>query len=129
MDQPAPSRLRVLFVCSLNQWRSPTAERIYRDDARLEVRSAGVRTDARRHLSESDVTWAEVIFVMDRDQKAWIQERFRDVNRPAIVVLEIPDSLVYMDPELQVLLREAIEPELSAILENRSPRGIEKPVE
>jgi predicted protein tyrosine phosphatase len=109
--------LRVLFVCSLNQWRSPTAERIYRDDARLEVRSAGVRTDAKRHISSGDVAWAEVIFVMDREQKAWIQERFRDATLPPIHVLEISDSLVYMDPELQLLLREAIEPEIRAILE------------
>jgi len=119
MDQPAHPRLRVLFVCSLNQWRSPTAERIYRDDSRLEVRSAGVRTDANRHLSVTDLTWAEVIFVMDRDQKAWIKERFQDVNLPTIQVLDIPDSLVYMDPELQRLLREAIEPEIVALLEAR----------
>jgi len=119
MDQPAHPRLSVLFVCSLARWRRPTAERIYRDDSRLEVRSAGVRTDANRHLSVTDLTWAEVIFVMDRDQKAWIKERFQDVNLPTIQVLDIPDSLVYMDPELQRLLREAIEPEIVALLEAR----------
>lgn len=31
-------RLKVLFVCSRNQWRSPTAEAMYRDDSRLSVR-------------------------------------------------------------------------------------------
>ena len=116
MNSPADARLRVLFVCSLNQWRSPTAEVLYRNDARLEVRSAGLRTDAKRHLSTSDVTWAQVIFVMDRDQKAWVQERFRDLQLPPIRVLDIPDTLVYMDPELQRLLREAIDPELAGLL-------------
>ena len=116
MKSPAEPRLRVLFVCSLNQWRSPTAEVIYRNDARLDVRSAGLRTDAKRHLSASDMSWAEVIFVMDQNQKEWIQERFRDLQLPPIRVLDIPDSLVYMDPELQRLLRAAIDPELATFL-------------
>jgi predicted protein tyrosine phosphatase len=110
------TRLKVLFVCALNQWRSPTAEILYRNDARLEVRSAGVRSDAKRRISPADVAWADVIFVMDREQKSRIQERFRDVQLPLIQVLDIPDGLVYMDPELQQLLRLAIEPEIAALL-------------
>jgi len=110
------ARLRVLFVCALNKWRSPSAEAIYRNDPRLEVRSAGVRSDAKRRISAADLKWAEVIFVMDQDQKAWIREQFRDLPLPRIEVLDVPDSLVYMDPELQRLLRLAINPEIKAIL-------------
>src|SRR5437762_955595 len=110
------TRLRVLFVCALNKWRSPTAEAIYRNDPRLEVRSAGVRSDAKRRISASDIEWAEVIFVMDQDQKAWIREQFRDLQLPKIEVLDVPDSLVYMDPELQRLLRLSIDPEIAALL-------------
>jgi predicted protein tyrosine phosphatase len=116
MTSPVQTRLRVLFVCSLNQWRSPTAEELYRNDARLEVRSAGLRSNAKRYLSEADVSWADIIFVMDHEQKAWIQERFRDVALPRIHSLDIPDTLVYMDPELQRLLRLGIDPELTAVL-------------
>ena len=116
MSSPENNRLRVLFVCSLNQWRSPTAEVLYRNDPRLDVRSAGLRTNATRHLSDADVAWAQVIFVMDDEQKVWIQKRFRSVTLPRIHVLDIPDSLVYMDPELQRLLRLAIDPELAALL-------------
>ena len=116
MTLPAQSRLRVLFVCSLNQWRSPTAEAIYRNDGRLEVRSAGLRTNATRFLSGADVAWANIIFVMDVEQKAWIQERFRGQTLPRIHSLDIPDTLVYMDPELQRLLRLAIDPELAGLL-------------
>ena len=116
MTLSAQSRLRVLFVCSLNQWRSPTAEAIYRNDARLEVRSAGLRTNATRILSGANVAWADVIFVMDVEQKAWIQERFRGQILPRIHSLDIPDTLVYMDPELQRLLRLAIDPELAGLL-------------
>lgn len=117
MSSPSPSRLRVLFVCALNQWRSPTAERIYRNDARLEVRSAGVRTDASRPLGVADIEWADVIFVMDQEQKEWIQERFRESALPRIRILDIPDTLIYMDPRLQRLLREAIDPEIDALID------------
>ena len=47
------TRLRVLFVCAMNRWRSPTAEAMYRNDPRVAVRSAGVRQGARRPLSGS----------------------------------------------------------------------------
>ena len=110
------TRLRVLFVCALNKWRSPTAEAIYRNDARLEVRSAGIRSDAKRHLSVKDIEWADVVFVMDRDQRDWIRESFRESKLPQIQVLDIPGSLEFMDPELQRLLRLSIDPEIEALL-------------
>ena len=110
------ARLRILFVCALNKWRSPTAEAIYRSDPRLEVRSAGVRANAQRRISAADVQWADAIFVMDREQKSWIQERFREVQLPSIQVLDIPGSLEYMDPELQRLLRLALDPEIESLV-------------
>ena len=114
------TRLRILFVCALNHWRSPTAEVLYRSDPRLEVRSAGVRSNAQRRISAADVEWADVIFVMDREQKRWIQERFRELQLPDIQVLDIPDALVFMDPELQRLLRAALDPEIEALLAENS---------
>jgi len=109
-------RFRVLFVCALNQWRSPTAETLYRNDPRLEVRSAGVRTHAKRHISAADLKWADAIFVMDREQRRIIQERFQDLPLPSIQVLDIPDNLTYMDGELQRLLKAALDPEINALL-------------
>jgi predicted protein tyrosine phosphatase len=109
-------RKHILFVCSLNQWRSPTAEALYRNDPRLEVRSAGIRESAKRKISRRDLAWAEVIMVMESEHKKWIQEHFRDLALPPIVNLDITSSLTYMDPELQQLLRSAIDPEIEAIL-------------
>ena len=111
--------LRILFVCAMNQWRSPTAEAMYRHDTRLEVRSAGVRSEARRRLSGADVAWADAIFVMEHKQKSWIQERFRDESLSPVIVLDIPDDYTYLDPELQRLLQAAIEPEIEILLEVR----------
>jgi predicted protein tyrosine phosphatase len=109
-------KLKVLFVCSLNKWRSATAEVIYRNHPQLEVRSAGTRSNANRHISSDDISWANVIFVMEREHKQWIQEHHRGLDLPKIEVLDIPDDLVYMDPELQALLKRAIDPELAALL-------------
>ncbi len=115
-EETMTNRLRILFVCSLNRWRSPTAEMLYRSDPRLAVKSAGVSSSAKHLISEADVNWADVIFVMERGHKARIQERFRDSRLPPIEVLDIPETLQYMDPELQRLLRLAIDPEINALL-------------
>ncbi len=109
-------RLKVLFVCALNRQRSVTAERLYRNDARLEVRSAGVRSDAPRRVSEKDLHWADIVFVMERDQKQWIQERFEGLELPPIDVLDIPDEFEVMDPVLQELLRATLDPELDHLV-------------
>ena len=47
--------INILFVCSKNKWRSPTAETIYRNDSRLNVRSAGTSASARKTISEIDI--------------------------------------------------------------------------
>jgi len=109
-------RKRVLFVCTLNQWRSPTAEALYRGDPRLEVRSAGVRSGARRRLGLGDIQWADAIFVMELDHMRWIREQFRDQALPPIHVLDIANQLGYMDADLQRALRLAIDPEIEALL-------------
>jgi predicted protein tyrosine phosphatase len=110
-DPGSNGRLRVLFVCSRNQWRSPTAEHLYRDDARLEVRSAGIRSEARRRVSAADI-----VLVMDRQQRGWIREHFRFLDLPEIRILDVPDEFEYMDPRLQAALRAAVDPEIDALL-------------
>lgn len=112
-------RLKVLFICAMNKKRSATAERIYRNDPRVEVRSAGVRTDANRRVSEGDLRWADVVFAMERSHKRWITERFEGLELPRIDVLEIPDDFEFMDPELQEMLRMMLDPEIDQLLRNR----------
>ena len=111
--------IRILFVCAMNQWRSPTAEHLYRRDARLQVRSAGIRVGAKRRVSGKDLEWAEHIFVMDRQQKQWITRTFRDQELPPITILNISDEFQFMDPRLQAALREALDPELEALVLER----------
>ena len=110
-----PPRLKVLFVCSRNQWRSPTAERVFARDPALAVRSRGVSASAVRRLTGADVAWADVILVMEADHKRQVTKRFRDeLADRTIHVLDIPDAYRFMDPELVELLeasvRSALEP-------------------
>ena len=98
-----------LFVCGRNQWRSPTAEHIYRNDDRIEVRSAGVSTKSRHILSEDDVTWADLILVMEYRYKHRIVEKFRGLLLPEIVNLDIPDEYQYMDAELVDIIQKGVE--------------------
>ena len=109
-------KLRILFVCAMNKQRSVTAERLYCQDARLEVRSAGVRSDANRRVSEADLRWADVVFCMEREHKIWITTRFQDIELPRIDVLDIPDDYACMDPHLQEMLRLMLDAEFNAIL-------------
>ena len=103
-------RLNVLFVCSRNQWRSPTAERVFRHHPLMAVRSAGTSANARRVLGESDLRWADVVMVMETRHRDRIRAAFpRLAEHAQIHVLDIPDDYRFMDPELVEIL-EAVVP-------------------
>jgi len=110
---------RVLSVCGRNQWRSPTAEAVYRNDPRVQVRSAGVSEQSRRRLTAKDLDWADLILVMERKHKARIRERFPDhASLDRIHSLDIPDEYDFMESELVELLRQAIDPHLEHLLQD-----------
>jgi predicted protein tyrosine phosphatase len=103
------NQTNVLFVCSRNQWRSPTAEQIWRKHPALSVRSGGTSPNARHPVSANDVSWAQVIFVMEDKHKSRLLAQFRQLlENKAIHVLDIPDDYKYMDAELVELLRESV---------------------
>ena len=120
MNRPSTrvsARRRLLFVCSQNRWRSPTAERVFRPDARLDVRSAGTNERAARKLREQDLRWAELVLVMEERHKKRIAQRFPNAARQVRVeVLGIPDDYRFMDPELVALLEEGVGPLVEAWL-------------
>lgn len=102
--------IKTLFVCSRNQWRSPTAERVFRDDPRLSVRSCGLSPRSRRRIGADDLAWADVVFVMERGHRARLLSQFRDeLGKTPLNVLDIPDDYQFMDPELVELLRDRVE--------------------
>ncbi len=97
----ANRKYHILFVCSKNQWRSPTAEKIWSKIDGVLCRSAGTSSSARHRITESDILWADFIFVMEQKHKKRIKEEFRLIlDTTPIEVLDIPDEYQYMDSEL-----------------------------
>ncbi len=101
--------IRVLFICSRNRWRSPTAEKLFAKRADLQVRSRGLARAARRRLTNADLDWADVILVMEDEHHDRLFERHRDaVGSKTVHVLDIPDEYRFMDPELIEILEASV---------------------
>lgn len=91
----------ILFICSRNQWRSPTAEQVWRTHPTLSVRSAGTSPNARRRVSAKDLEWADVIFAMEHKHKTRLLADFGHIiDHKPIHVLDIADDYRFMDAEL-----------------------------
>ena len=107
--------INVLFVCSKNQWRSPTGEAVFRNARGLSVRSAGTSRSAKRTISVADIRWADVILVMEDKHRSRLRAQFRDeVRYKTMHTLDIPDLYRFMDPDLVEILRAKAEPLIRA---------------
>jgi predicted protein tyrosine phosphatase len=101
----------ILFVCSQNRLRSPTAEQVFARHPGVECMSAGTNHDADNPLTAELVEWAEIIFVMEKTHRDKLTSRFRKYLRnQRIICLDIPDDYDYMDPGLVKLLRAKVSP-------------------
>lgn len=93
--------MNLLFVCSRNQWRSPTAEAIFKNYQGIHARSAGTEPSARIKLNSKLISWADLIFVMEKKHKQRIIEKYgEEIHNQQIILLDIPDDYKFMDPEL-----------------------------
>ena len=97
---------RILFLCSQNKLRSPTAEAIFADNLAIKVDSAGLNNDAEVPLSEEQLRWADLIIVMETSHRNRLNRKFKSaLAGKRIAVLDIPDEYDYMDPALVALLK------------------------
>ncbi len=104
------SRRKILFVCTVNRMRSATAQKIYQDDPRFDVDSAGTDRTAAVPLEEWHLEWADAIVVMEKYHRNAIRSKFPDLyEKKPIVCLYIEDIYDFMQPELVVILREKFE--------------------
>ncbi len=100
----------LLFVCSKNQWRSPTAELLFKGHTLYCARSAGTSEKARIKVNEKLITWADVIFVMERKHKDILHQNFRELLADKqIITLNIPDEYTFEDAELIQILKGLLE--------------------
>lgn len=108
-------RPNILVVCGRNKKRSRTAEYIFKNDDRFKIRSAGLSPKSARQISENDLNWADLVFVMESGQRAKIRDVYRHLELPAIEVLNIPDEYEFMDEELVEMLEDRINDTLTTV--------------
>lgn len=102
MDRP----FRVLFVCSRNRRRSPTAEAVVTDWPGVEAISAGTAPDADTRVSADLIEWADLIVAFEARHRRRLAAEFGSLLRDKrVAVLGIPDEYALLDDALVGLLR------------------------
>lgn len=98
--------MKALFICSHSQNRSKTAEEIFKD--KFETKSMGLYNE--NPVSEKELSWADVVFVMEDAHRKEIAKRFPGLYmEKRILSLNIPDIYYYNQPELVEILRQKVD--------------------
>jgi predicted protein tyrosine phosphatase len=106
----------VLFICSQNRLRSPTAEQVFADWPGIETASAGLNQGADNPVTPELLEWADVIFVMERAHRAKLSAKFKPhLGNKRVICLEIPDEYEFMEPGLVRLLKAKVPGHLPAL--------------
>lgn len=100
---------KLLFVCSENRLRSPTAETVFSRFEGVQAIGAGTNSDSPTPVSGDLIEWADLIFFMEESHKRKINKKYSRLLRgKRMIVLDIPDRYVYMQPELVDLLKARV---------------------
>ena len=98
--------MKVLFICNQNENRSKTAEEMFKK--KYETRSAGLYNE--NPVTEKDLSWADVVVVMEEEQRDEIAKRFPKLYlKKQIINLGIQDIYTYNQPHLKELLKVKIQ--------------------
>ncbi|CAL4868637.1 hypothetical protein MMA231_02926 [Asticcacaulis sp. MM231] len=104
---------RILFLCSRNRLRSPTAEQIFAGYPAVDASSAGLAPDAEEILTPEHLEGVDIVFVMEKAHLAKLTRHFKKyLGRAKVVCLDIPDDYTFMQPELITLLKARVTPHL-----------------
>ena len=100
---------RVLFICSQNRLRSPTAQRVFSTWPGIEVASAGIAADAMVPVTPELLQWADTIFVMEKSHRNRLLKKYKShLKGRRVICLDIPDQYEFMDPVLVRLLEVTV---------------------
>lgn len=103
------NKTNLLFICSRNQWRSPTAEVIWSKSENYNSRSAGTSPRAKRTVGPTDIRWADIVFVMETKHRNRLKAQFSwMLDYKPLHVLDIPDEYQFMDEDLVVELKVSV---------------------
>ena len=98
--------MNLLFVCSENRLRSPTAEEVFSKYTGVSAIGAGTNNDAETPVSGDLIEWADAILVMEKSHRNKVAKRFKkQLKNKKLAVLDIPDIYDRMDPNLIKLLK------------------------
>lgn len=101
--------MKLLFVCSQNLLRSPTAEAVFSTYPGVEALSAGTNHDATTPISADLIEWADAVLVMEKHHRNKLTSRFKSAFKTKrLAVLDIPDEYGFMDPELVRILKSKV---------------------
>ena len=99
----------LLFICSKNQWRSPTAELLFKNHPVHHARSAGTSDKARIKVNQKMLDWADVIFVMERRHQQLLKQQFPfPLVGKSLIILNIEDNYQFGDEELIGILKTSL---------------------
>ena len=105
--------MNILFVCSRNKWRSPTAEAIYKNREGYQIKSAGTEPSAKICVSQKTILWADIIFVMEKKHQQRLFDKFPvEIKNKKIIILDIEDEYKFMDEELIEMIKLSVDPYL-----------------
>lgn len=101
--------LRLLFVCSRNRLRSPTAQAVFSAYEGVEAIGAGTNKDAETPVTGDLIDWAHVVLAMEESHRNKVARKYRELLRgKRLVVLDIPDVYERMQPELIQILKTRV---------------------
>lgn len=100
--------MNLLFICSENRLRSPTAENVFSAYPGIQAIGAGTGVHAQTPVSQALIEWANIILVMEKHQDE-VARTYKDVLKgKPLVCVDIPDHYEFMQPELIKLLKERV---------------------
>jgi predicted protein tyrosine phosphatase len=109
--------MNLLFVCSRNRFRSPTAEVLFSAYPGVSTMSAGTAPDAEVVVSADLIEWADIVFAMEPVHRRRLNDRFGEqLKGRKVVVLGIPDKYEYMDPDLVRFLRAKVSQHIRTVI-------------
>ena len=101
---------KLLFVCSENRLRSPTAEEVFSKYDGIEAIGCGTNSDSETPISGDLIEWADIILFMEETHRNKVSKKFNEMLKAKqIVCLGIPDNYDRMQPELINLLKARVD--------------------
>lgn len=111
-------KTNVLFVCTMNSNRSPSARFLYESNTDYNVRSRGTQSD----LTVENLHWADLIITMEEEHRASILLVDANVDSK-VIVLHIRDQYGFLEDALIDRFRSALIPLMGAF-SNDDPNTI-----